>query len=94
MSRECVVLNVSDFDNWGETWGAFCHIPANQRSTVIHLDRDIAEQEAVRLLRAGKGQRFAVLAVVGVVELKEVATHVTLGGKVISTVEKPVWVAL
>lgn len=97
---ESVILDVTDFDNWPNhyfsadevripTGGKL--IPQIKRSTVVQVDKEAAEQEACRLAIASPGHRFAVFTFAGVVEAKHVATHITLGGKVIDTTLKPVW---
>lgn len=95
---ESVVLDVTDYDTWWlearATMGlpdGSAVIPMGKRSSVIQRDREVAEREAVRLAQAHPGRRFAVFTFVGVVEAKHVATHVTLGGRVVATTMKPVW---
>lgn len=90
--HECVILDVTEFDQWHERpEQSTVVIPADKRSTVLQATREQAESEACRLALAHPGKRFAVLQVVGVVEAKSVPTHVTLGGKVVSTTHRPVW---
>jgi len=87
---ESMVVDVTAFDQWPTHFSATEMAPG-KRPTVIQPDRDTAEREAVRLANANPGHRFAVFTVVGVVETTTVPTHITLGGKVISTTTKPVW---
>lgn len=90
---ECVVVDVTDFDQWPTHYGSTV-IAVGKRPTVIQPDRETAEREAVRLAQANPGHRFAVFTFAGVVETTTVPTHITLGGKVVSTTTKPVWTEL
>ena len=48
MSNPCMVLDVTDHDQWAPFRG--CHrIPEDCRPTVLHPSREVAEQEALRL---------------------------------------------
>lgn len=87
---ECVVLDVTDSDQWSQPYGGLL-IPVHKRSTVVQPDRETAEREAVRLAQAHPGHHFAVFALLGIVESKEIPTHTTLGGTVMATARKPVW---
>lgn len=97
---ECVILDVTDADEWKQrTLGYYLEtdrptlplIPEGKRPTVMQPDRDTAEREASRLCRRFPGRRFAVLELAGVVQAKEVPTHVTLGGAVVASALRPVW---
>ena len=81
MSNPCLVLEVSERDDWQPFRG--CHRgPEDCRPTVLHPSREVAEQEAMRLASAHPGRMFAILEVVSATRTVKVPTHVTLGGTV------------
>ena len=81
MSNPCMVLDVTDHDQWAPFRG--CHrIPEDCRPTVLHPSREVAEQEALRLASAYPERMFAILEVVTATRTVKVPTHVTLGGQV------------
>ena len=81
MSNPCMVLDVTDHDQWAPFRG--CHrIPEDCRPTVLHPSKEVAEQEALRLASAHPERMFAILEVVTATRTVKVPTHVTLGGQV------------
>ena len=51
MSNPCMVLDVTEHDQWAPFRG--CHrIPEDCRPTVLHPSKEVAEQEALRLASA------------------------------------------
>lgn len=97
---ECVIIDVTDADEWeARTLGYYLQaerptlpvIPEDKRSTVMQPDRATAEREAASLCRRHPGRRFAVLEVVGVVQAREVPTHVSLSGRVLAIERRPTW---
>lgn len=81
MSNPCMVLDVTEHDQWAPFRG--CHrIPEDCRPTVLHPSREVAEQEALRLATAHPDRLFAILEVVTATRTVKVPAHVTLGGQV------------
>ena len=80
MSNPCVVIEVSDHDQWAPFRGCR-RIPDERRPTVLHPSREVAEQEAVRLARAHPERMFAVLEAAIVAANVTVPAYVTLGGQ-------------
>ena len=88
---ESVILDVTEYDTWSKHFGGGVVAPLVKRPSVVQPDRESAEREAVRLAQAHPGHRFAVFTLVGIVQTKEVPTHITLGGKTVAATTKPVW---
>ena len=83
MSNPCMVLDVTEHDQWAPFRG--CHrIPEDCRPTVLHPSREVAEQEALRLASAHPERIFAILEVVTATRTVKVPPHVTLGGQVLA----------
>ena len=81
MSNPCMVLDVTEHDQWAPFRG--CHrIPEDCRPTVLHPSREVAEQEALRLATAHPERIFAILEAVSATRTVRVPTHTTLGGRV------------
>ena len=81
MSNPCLILEVSDHEQWAPFRG--CRkLPLTRQPTVLHPSREVAEQEAIRLSLAHPECMFAVLEVVSAARSVKVPTHVTVGGKV------------
>lgn len=91
MQTYSVVLDVTNYDEWVTAFGDCARIPFAARSTILHADQSTAEREAVRLALAHPGNRYAVFTLHGIVQTKEVPTHISLGGKVIATSNRPSW---
>lgn len=84
MSNPCLILEVSDADNWAPFRGCK-KIPMGGHPTVLHPSREVAEQEAQRLCRERPHQRFAVFEAAVIAQAVQVPSHVTLSGKVVAS---------
>lgn len=83
MSNQCVILEVSGSDQWPPFRGCR-RIAPDDRPTVLHPSREIAEAEALRLTRAHPGRLFVVFEAVTAGHSVKVPTHITLGGAVVA----------
>ncbi|CAM3352290.1 hypothetical protein [Paracidovorax anthurii] len=88
MSNPCLILEVSDHDQW-EPFRGCQRLPPDRRPTVLHPSREVAEEEALRLARTHPGRMFAVMEVVTAARTVAVPTHVTLGGLVFADRQLP-----
>ena len=89
---ECVVLDVTDADNWLRVFYSTARrIPFGGRSTVLHDDEELANDQAVALAKSFPDRRFAVFKLTGVVATQDLPAHKTLGGAVVASVKSPVW---
>ncbi len=89
-----LILEMSDHEHWGNPAHligktAPSVIPAGRRPTMLQVDRETAEREAVRLAKAHPGGRFVVFAPVSVGLTTDVPTHVNIDGKVICSRKVP-----
>ncbi|HEY0200654.1 MAG TPA: hypothetical protein VGC24_03070 [Burkholderiaceae bacterium] len=82
MSNPCLLLEVSDADQW-EPWRGGKRLPLGHGPTQLHPTREIAESEALRLAKRNPGKRFAVLECKSITTKVKITTHVTLAGRVV-----------
>lgn len=93
MSNPCLVLEVSETDRWAPFRGCR-RIPEQDRPTVLHPTREIAEAEALRLNQAHPDQLFAVFEAVTAARSVRVPTHITLGGAIFAERNMPALVKI
>ena len=85
MSNPCVIIEISDIDQWHSAHGGGKKLPADGRPTVLQPDREIAEAEAKRLAKYHPEKRFCVLEAKVVAQAIDVPSHITVSGKVWNT---------
>lgn len=91
MNEAFVILDMANSQNWDtflrlEKEALCCQrIPAEDRSTILHPSRAIAEAEALRLQRAHPKGFFVIFTAIAATQLVEAATHVNLAGHVLRT---------
>lgn len=90
----CLVVEVSDFDEWPSHHSGGARVPGRCMPTVLHLSREVAEQEAKRLAAKMPGRVFLILEAQLLATTVKVATHITLGGKVIAESQRAALVDL
>lgn len=93
----CLILDVTDRDTWPQihaTGEGPQRIPEVRRPTVLQLDRETAEKEALRLAQEHPGRRFVVFQAMAAGTTVEVPTHMTLGVKVVACRHQPTIVQL
>lgn len=88
MSTPCLILEISDAENWQPFRGCR-RIAAGRQPSVLHPSREIAEAEALRLSAASPGRTFAIFELSGAATSVKVPTHITLGGKVVAERDMP-----
>lgn len=79
-----VILDMADAHNWSGDWGAinseYVRIPSEKRSTVLHMNRDRAERELLRLARMHPTGHFVLFEAASVGLRIDMPTHVNVHG--------------
>jgi hypothetical protein len=78
-----LILNVGSVETWDDKHGGLL-IPYEARPTFVHLSRESAEKEAMRLQQANPSGLFAVFRCTHITASVSAPVSVTLGGKTIS----------
>lgn len=93
MSNPCLVLEVSESDQWPPFLGCR-RIPDGDHPTVLHPSREAAEAVALHLNRAHPDRSFAVFEAVTAALSVKVPSHITLGGQIVSEHRMPALVQI
>lgn len=79
-----VIIDLQDY--YAGAWPASVYrpceqIPAEDRPTILHADRESVEREALRLQAAHPNGRFAIFTATHCTAMLQVPTHVNLAGQ-------------
>jgi hypothetical protein len=83
-----VIVDLSDY--YAGAWPASPHprcerIPAEDRPTILHLEAESVEREALRLQAAQPDGHFVIFTATHCTQLQQVPTHVNLAGEPLRT---------
>lgn len=82
MSNPCLILDVTEIDQWPPRHGGHM-IQDIRRPTILQHSREVAEAEALRLNKAHPGHQFVVFEARTMSKTVKVPTHVSISGQVL-----------
>lgn len=85
MTEAFLILNIADSHEWASRHSDCGVIPPGKLSTLLHMSRESAEAEALRLAQAHPGGQFCIFEATQVSVRVPIPTHVNLRGEVLLT---------
>jgi hypothetical protein len=85
VSNPCVIIEISDIEQWAGAFGGGKKLPMDGRPTILQPDRETAEAEAKRLAKLHFGKHFCVLEAQVVAKAIDLPSHITVSGNVWNT---------